>query len=453
MKTHSLLWLFLGALLFNAMFSPTIYGQEPIITKSDIVALCGDSITASGYPIEVETYLIACYNNGPTRGIRYGWPGDSFYTFFERKCGITPVLSAKPTAATILYGMNDGAYQEFTDQRGKSFRAGLTRFVQELKKGGVITIVIVSPTVVDTTSFTPKSGLTAQQYNQTLAKFAAIASEIAKEEGVIFADLHHLMAKVMEKAKAKYGENYFVAGKDGVHPQANGNLIIVYALLKALGCDGDIGSFTIDLSTNKANASAGHRVVSFIDNEITLESSRYPFCFTGDPGSPDATTGIIEFFPFNDDLNRLMLIVKGLKPDTRVKLTWGAHAKEYASAELEKGINLAAEFMDNPFSEPYRKVRWVVMDEKAKWASRAYMKLLSNLPSLMENLKKAPEEAEKLAPADQADLRTIRSVDEQAGESLERLTAAIVKRDSQLFDKACSVFLPVEHKIKIEVLP
>ena len=51
------------------------------------------------------------------------------------------------------------------------------------------------------------------------------------------------MEDVMTKAKAKYGKQYALAGEaDGVHPDENGHLVMAYAFLKALGCDGDIGT-------------------------------------------------------------------------------------------------------------------------------------------------------------------------------------------------------------------
>ena len=83
-----------------------------------------------------------------------------------------------------------------------------------------------------------------------------------------------------------------------------------------------------------------------------MESTRYPFCFSGDPASPDATTGIVQLLPFNDELNRFRLVATNVGAD-RVKVTFGTAAKEFAAADLAKGINLAAEFPDNPFAGPF----------------------------------------------------------------------------------------------------
>ena len=98
---------------------------------------------------------------------------------------------------------------------------------------------------------------------------------------------------------------------------------MAYAFLKALGCDGDIGTITVDLAANKAEATDGHKVLSATDGTVEVESSRYPFCFYRRPASPSATSGIIEFFPFNEDLNRFKLVVTGLPAGTKAKVTWG----------------------------------------------------------------------------------------------------------------------------------
>src|SRR5262249_3288161 len=159
--------------------------------------------------------------------------------------------------------------------------------------------------------------------------------------GVAFADVHATMLDVMTKAKAKYGEDYPLAGKDGVHPSPNGHLVMAYAFLKALGCDGNIGTITVDLAANKADATDGHKILSTKDGLVEIESSRYPFCVAGDPKDPEATAGIVEFFPFHQDLNRLMLVVTNPGAE-KIKVTWGGATREYSAADAAKGINLAA---------------------------------------------------------------------------------------------------------------
>ena len=169
----------------------------------------------------------------------------------------------------------------------------------------------------------------------------------------------------MAKAKAKYGDAYVFAGPDGVHPGPNGHLVMAYALLKAMGVDGNIGTISVDLAANKAQATDGHKIVSMDGGAVTVESTRYPFCFYGDPKGI-STRAIVDFFPFNDDLNRFMLVVTNPGAD-RVKVTWGGQSKEFSAADLAKGVNLAAEFMDdNPFSKPFAAVEQAIREKQER---------------------------------------------------------------------------------------
>ena len=205
------------------------------------------------------------------------------------------------------------------------------------------------------------------------------------------------MLDVMAKAKAKYGEDYAVAGGDGVHPDPNGHLVIAYAFLKALGCDGNIGTITVDLAANKATATDGHKVLAIKDGSVDIESTRYPFCFSGDPKSPDATTGIIEFFPFNQDLNRYTLIVTNPGPATKLKITWGTQSKEFPAADLAKGINLAAEFLNNPFSEPFKKVEQTIRQQQ-NFETLLVKQILASLPQYTAMVPQQKDAAAKFAP-------------------------------------------------------
>ena len=263
--------------------------------KNDIVAITGDSITQAGYPLYIEAYLNMCYGNGPVRTIKFGWPGDSMGSFWGRKCAADPVLAFQPTVVTTLYGMNDAAYRTVGKDTVRHYRNGLVKMVEAYKKNGSCRVIIGSPTAVDTHTYQTKNNLSAVQYNNSLGLLRDTAKEVAQEQGCQFVNIHDLMLEVMAKAKAKYGPEYHVAGKEGVHPSSNGLLVIAYAFLKAMGCDGNIGTITIDLANDKTNVTEGHKILSYHDGLLDLESARYPFCFKGKPDDPQATSGIIEF--------------------------------------------------------------------------------------------------------------------------------------------------------------
>ncbi len=325
------------------------------------------------------------------RVAQFGWGGETAAGFAKRMKNDT--LRFKPTLITTCFGMNDGGYGPLTKERADLYRRSQQQIVDIAKTAGVRTIVIGSPGCVDADKF--RNPEQAAIYNKTLGKLRDIAHKVAQSNGVAFADVHTPMIETMTKAKAKYGKAYHLAGPDGVHPDANGHLVMAYAFLKALGCDGEIGNIKVDLGSNQATATMGHKVLSCANGTVELESSRYPFCFYGDPKTTGATSGITEFLPFNDELNRFMLTVENAPAD-RYKVSWGDSSKEFSKDQLAKGINLAAEFVDNPFSKPFRKVEAAVREQQ-NYETPLVKRLVTNLPDFKQLVPQEKADIEHLA--------------------------------------------------------
>lgn len=397
---------------------PAADGLRP----GDIVAICGDSITRQGlYSTFIETYLLACQQVKDVHAHQFGLNNETSWDFLTRID--SEVLPFQPTAATLCYGMNDGGYSSVDPRREASYRQATTGIVRKLREAGVRLIVVGSPGAVDSSTFDKNflTSISAQEYNtETLSGLAQIARQVAAEQRVSYADVHGLFSEIMARAKAKYGAEYHVAGADGIHPAANGHLVIAYAFLKALGCDGDIGTVSVDLAKQYATATGGHRVLSFNNGTIEIESTRYPFCFFGNPSDPDSTRGIVEFLPFNTELNRFRLVVNGT---SRMKVTWGEASKTFSAIELAKGINLAAEFLDNPFSEPFKAV------ENAVRRQQEYE---------TQGMKSIWHSKENLAE-DQA--------------ALQKLADGVMKKARAFEAAAHHAVKPVKHTLKVEPLP
>jgi len=136
------------------------------------------------------------------------------------------------------------------------------------------------------------------------------------------------------------------------------------AFLKSFGLGGDIGTFTVDLKKNKATASKGHKVLSCQGGEVQIESSRYPFCATGDLDKDSSIRSAMTLVPFNEELNRLTLVVKGGQA-AKYKVTWGPESRSYSSEQLSRGVNLAADFAVNPFSDAFKKVDGAVIAKQS----------------------------------------------------------------------------------------
>lgn len=413
----------LFALVLCLQVSSAPAAAAEALKANDHVAIIGDSITEQKlYSLYMESYLLMCQPVSGLTATQFGWSGEVAPGFLNRMNHA--FVPFKPSVATTCYGMNDGGYSPMDPAKAKRYRDAQTAIVQNMKKNGVRFIVVGSPGAVDFDKFRNDPKL-AEMYNKTLGELRDIAKEVATAEGVAFANVFDAMINAMGPAKAKYGKQYHVCGGDGFHPDQNGHLIMAYAFLKGLGIDGSIGTITVDLASDKATATDGHKVISAKAGVVEIESSRYPFCFYGDPKSPSATAGIIEFFPFNEDLNRYQLVVKSPGAD-KLKVTWGTQSKVFSAADLTKGINLAAEFIENPFSVPFREVQQRIAQKQAM-ETPLIKTLIQNLPAYANML---PDEKELIS----------------------RLGGALVQKNKAAREEVAASVKPVKHTIKIEAV-
>jgi lysophospholipase L1-like esterase len=338
------------------LFTSSSVAADSALSPGARVAIIGDSITEQKlYSKYMEAYLVACSGVPDVKVFQFGWGGETAEGFANRLQNDLSVF--QPTVATTCYGMNDGQYRPYAENIGKPYEANMRNVVEGLRKAGVQQIVIGSPGAVDThffvrNNFKPLSG--ADGYNQNLGTLRDIGRRLATEMGTRFADVHQPMLDAMGKAKAALGAEYDVCGKDGFHPGPNGHLIMAYAFLRALGCDGRIGEITVDMN-GRAVASAGHQVKGGTGGRAELESTRYPFCFEGDAKSSGGTRSIAPFLPFNEELNQFTLKVKNLGA-SKATVTWGQESKEFTREQLAAGVNLAAEFDRTPFDADFRRL-------------------------------------------------------------------------------------------------
>jgi hypothetical protein len=334
-----------------------------LLKKGDRLAICGDSITEQKlYSRIMETYLTVCVPELEITVRQYGWGGEVAPFFHHRM--ESDVLRFNPTIATTCYGMNDHRYQSYKAEVGRTYRESSQAIIR-LFKDNDVRVVQGSPGAIGRMPPWLKQSIgTSTDLNLSLLELRNIDVRLALQEQVAFADVFVPMLVEGFNAAQRYGSDYMVSGKDGVHPDWAGHLVMAYVFLKAMGLDGDIGTVTVDLAAGGATASSGHRVLSTQEDEVQLESERYPFCATGELDKDSSIRSGMTLVPFNEELNRFILVVRNGTAD-RYKVIWGDTAKSYAAAELAEGVNLAADFHVNPFSEAFDSVDDAVAKKQA----------------------------------------------------------------------------------------
>jgi lysophospholipase L1-like esterase len=310
----------------------------------------------------IETYLVACAPELKLAVRQYGWSGETAEGFLHRMKN--DCLRFRPTVATLSYGMNDYRYQPYDERTAHWYQENYTAVVRQFKAAGV-RVVLGSPGCVGKVASWVKSARgTLEDHNRCLCALRNIDVRIAQEENVRFADIFWPMFTEGFESRQKYGPAFALAGHDGVHPGWAGHLVMAYAFLKAMGLDGQIGTLTVDLATGRATATAGHSVERFADGRLTVTSRRYPFCAGGASDNDNSLRAGMALVPFNRELNRLTLVVRGAATGN-YKITWGTESHSYPAAQLAQGVNLAADFVQNPFCPSFRKLDDAVAAKQA----------------------------------------------------------------------------------------
>lgn len=484
---------------------------EPLPKRGDFIAMGGDSITyMSQYSRIVETYLLATRPDLELRVMKIQrWCGGRADEYANETLE-EELIPAKPNLFTVCFGMNDGGYSMPKPATELRYAEALTRIVGRNRDNGTTT-VLCAPGVVDEFSYrnawlaaaafnqangTPSATLpaggdaSAALYNHTLSRLRDTARRVAEKEKMPFADVHDEMWKVMQSAKAGYGtawprltsSNYpdrrFMLCNDGVHPCVAGHIPMAYAVLKALGFDGDIGEIHLDWAKGEARTDAAQKVAVRAKGIISLESSRLPMCFFDDNVANQGYPGVpfryvLQHCPFNLDLNRYMLRVNGL-PNKPIMVTWGGRSQSYTRDQLEAGINLAAEFPDNPFSPTLRSL------DNATWRKQVFERNLFGILNVAiwdnhfagqkpeqrrELLRKSLGEfrawAAKEFPANRELLDTCEGIRRRAVEQgqpialpeLARIRQILFERQLEYHAQSRALIKPVSHVIRIEPIP
>lgn len=222
------------------------------------VLFLGDSITYAGEYVEmVETWVrlrhprlvLDLLNLGlPSETVsglsEPGHAGGSFPrpTLHERLA--RALAAARPDWISACYGMNDGIYHPFSEDRFASFKDGMVRLRQAAEAAGVSTLHITPP-VFDPLPIqgrTLPAGLPEYRspyegYNDVLDRYSDWLMS-KKEDGWLVLDAHGPMGRFIAQ-KRKADPKFTLAG-DGVHINTQGHWLIARELLAGLGAEAPV---------------------------------------------------------------------------------------------------------------------------------------------------------------------------------------------------------------------
>ncbi|OYW76732.1 MAG: hypothetical protein B7Z37_07420 [Verrucomicrobia bacterium 12-59-8] len=237
--------------LLSLLLSATAFAVE--LPKEQRIVFLGDSITQGGGYIEfIDAALIAQHPEVTKEIIPLGLSSETVSGLSEdgHAGGKFPrpdlherldraLEKTKPELVFACYGMNDGIYYPLGAVRTKAFQDGMKKLHDKVTATGA-RIVHLTPPVFDPLPIKARllpAGLEKyekpyQGYNEVLDFYSDWLLDM-RQKGWEVLDIHGPMnAAIAEKRKT---DPEFTFSKDGVHPGAEGHLLMAHAVLDAWG--------------------------------------------------------------------------------------------------------------------------------------------------------------------------------------------------------------------------
>ncbi len=330
MRQNHRAWIGLLPLALAAAW-PAVAPAAPLLKAGDRMVFLGDSITEGRvYTRYVMNYFALRYPGLEVSFRNAGWYGDTAPNALKRL--ERDVLSLKPTVVSICLGMNDAGYRlPFNQPTYRQYLAGMSGLVAALKMAGVKP-VLLTPGCVD---LDRQPGY-ARDYNATLGRYAEGVKELAREQDVPVFDLHALMLEVQTRAKAD--DQAYTMIPDGCHPSPPGHAVIAYALLKALQCADLPSGLEIDAAAGRIKPDR----CRVADLKVAADTVSFTRADEALPAwvDPNATNAF-KYYPFQQELNRYLFKVAGLKAGNWALAVQGTLVGTFTGEQLAAGLDLA----------------------------------------------------------------------------------------------------------------
>lgn len=135
------------------------------------------------------------------------------------------LTKAKPDLVVACYGMNDGIYEPFNEERFKAFRDGIVRLRADAQRSGAKVIHITPPVFDEVKGGHPGYAEVLDRYSNWLIAQRTNGWEVV--------DLHFPMKDFLEKRRAQ--DARFTLSRDGIHPDDLGHWLMAQQVLLHLG--------------------------------------------------------------------------------------------------------------------------------------------------------------------------------------------------------------------------
>jgi lysophospholipase L1-like esterase len=153
------------------------------------------------------------------------------------------LAKVKPDVVVACYGMNDGIYYPFDEQRFQAFQTGILRLIEKVHTAGA-KLILMTPPPFDPLPMRTKGALKPlgeekysyramyEGYDDVIEKYSKWLVS-PKDKVAMVIDLHTALGKFVLKQRKTNPQ--FTLSTDGVHLNAEGHRIIATTILEAWG--------------------------------------------------------------------------------------------------------------------------------------------------------------------------------------------------------------------------
>ncbi|HJT79393.1 MAG TPA: SGNH/GDSL hydrolase family protein, partial [Gemmataceae bacterium] len=347
------------------------------------VVFLGDSITFAGdYIAYLDAYLFTRFPGQKFDLINLGLPSETVSGLSEPDHPYPrpdvherlerALTKTKPDVVVICYGMNDGIYYPFSEERFHKYQQGIQSVVERVRRAGA-EVVLMTPPPFDPL---PLKGKTLPRsaakfswvhpyegYDEVLGRYAEWLLTL-RDRGLMVVDLHGPINRYVAEVR-RTDPQYRVAG-DGIHPDATGHYLIAEQLLRAWNAPADLDSAAIGAGAGKATAGRVTDVAADARGVRFTWRSRVPM-----PADPRWDRALVAGEHPHERWNRQRLVVTGA-PRERYELAEGdTRLGTVSGKELAEGVDLLR-YRELPTNRHSAEL-WPLVAERQRLLSLAWL--------------------------------------------------------------------------------
>ena len=346
--------------------------------QGDRVIFYGDSITAQRYYTrDVEDFVLTRYPELSIEFFNAGVPGDTVYggyTGDTAKRLARDVYPLKPTAITVMLGMNDPGYVPFDEHIFDVFKTGYRALIGDLSTSlpQVQLTLIASSPYDELTHGTDFPGL-----SKTVQKYGMFVKQFATERHDKFANFHDALDAALKTA-LKENPNYAaLLIPDRIHPSEAAQWVMANELLRTWHASPFVSRVELDAASGVASATQNADVsqVQLTSSGITWTVLEHalPLPLPTENPMMQLTIRVANL----ESMDQEILQVRGLRSSLYSLQIDGKPVTDLTRDQLKHGVNLA--LLSTPMLDQAKGIDW--LEERKTKLDTARFALEAEMPS------------------------------------------------------------------------